>query len=261
MNMYGNKENGNTWVCVKCLRDDICETEMCECWEQPDTVECLVCGNIWDGNAQCTCLMLGEVSDYETSDEDDEMVESPTNKDDDVMSVSSEASDSFNDFEETGSISLEFTRNTIRQMLTIARSQAESVCVPAWMDEACDEVLAGNFTPDGHFVPPKTESVCVPAWMDEACDEVLAGNFTPDGHFVPPKTEKSKKQILEDYPMLTEPELTELHKQLANEPIEDIIDTLNMRRMREYETARVYHIHWPAWAVGEQPEMQFIKRV
>jgi len=61
--------------------------------------------------------------------------------------------------------------------------------------------------------------------------------------------------------MLTETELTELHKQLANEPIEDIIDTLNMRRMREYETARVYHIHWPAWAVGEQPEMQFIKRV
>ena len=257
--MYGNKENGNKWVCAKCLRDDINETDMCECWEQPDTIECGVCGNIWDGHAQCTCLMLGEASDYETSDEDDALVET-SNKDNDVMSVSSEASDTFDDFEETGNISLDTTRKTIRQMLTIARSQAEIGSAPVWMDETCDAVLAGNFTPDGYFISPNADGA-TPEWMDETCDEVLAGNFTPDGYFISPQTEKSKKELLEEYPMLTKSELAELYEKIGNEPIEDIVDGLNMNRMREYDTARVYHLHWPVWAKGEQPELMFVKRV
>ena len=53
----------------------------------------------------------------------------------------------------------------------------------------------------------------------------------------------------------------ELYEKIGNEPIEDIVDGLNMNRMREYDTARVYHLHWPVWAKGEQPELMFVKRV
>jgi hypothetical protein len=226
MNMYGNTKGEHGWTCTNCLRIDIGESEMCECWDQLDTVECDVCGNVWDGHAQCTCLMLGEASDYDSSSFEDDVLD---DKDNDTLSVNSDASDILVDFEETGHIPMDTTRDSIKQMLVIARSQMETGEDPEWMDEKCDEVLAGNFTSDGYFVPRKTE--------------------------------KSTKKILEEYPMLTETELTELYEQLGNEQIEDIVDMLNMRRMREYESARVYHIHWPAWVVGEQPELQLVKRV
>ena len=69
MNQYGNVEDGCEWKCLNCGRDDIGETEKCECWDNPSDIECGVCGNVWDGNAQCTCLMLGEVSDDDESDD------------------------------------------------------------------------------------------------------------------------------------------------------------------------------------------------
>ena len=76
-----------------------------------------------------------------------------------------------------------------------------------------------------------------------------------------PKTEKTTKKVVDEYPMLTEQERAEFYELLGKQPIEDIVDMLNMRRMREYESARVYHLHWPAWAEGEPPVMQFVKRV
>ena len=230
MNMFGNEEmrhrGSDEWQCVNCGNTDICETEMCPCWEEPTEVECDVCGNVWDGNAQCTCLMMGEASDYDLDSTDGEMSEG---EDNDALSVSSDASEQLECFEETGHISMEMSRGSIKQMLAIARSQVNT----------CDE----------------------PEWMDDVCDTVVAGTFTQDGYFVPPKTEKTTKKVVDEYPMLTEPERAEFYEQLGKQPIEDIVDMLNMRRMREYESARVYHLHWPVWAEGEPPVMQFVKRV
>ena len=124
---------------------------------------------------------------------------------------------------------MEMSRDSIKQMLAIARSQVNT----------CDE----------------------PEWMDETCDDVVAGTFTQDGFFVSPKTEKTTKKVVDEYPMLTEPERAEFYELLGKQPIEDIVDMLNMRRMREYESARVYHLHWPVWAEGDQPVLQLVKRV
>jgi len=231
MNMYGNDEiQDGVWQCVNCGSEDVEETDMCECWVHLEEVECRVCGNVWDGNAQCTCLMLGEASDYDTADVTEPELHHL--EDDDGISVSSEASELLEDFEENGSIPMDTTRDCIQQMLIITRSQADS-------DEE-------------------------PEWMDEMCDEVVAGNFTQDGHFVPYKNEPLKTKIIQEYPMLTDAERDEFRELFDKMPIEDIIDDFNIKRMREYETARVYQLHWPVWAQvneGEQPTLQLVKRV
>ena len=107
-----------------------------------------------------------------------------------IMSTSSDASDLLEEFVESGHIAMDTSRDSIQQMLAVARSQEDS-------DEE-------------------------PEWMVTECDSVDAGNFTPDGHFVPYNTEKSKTEIMQDYPMLTDAERDEMYALLDNMPVVDI---------------------------------------
>ena len=224
MNLYGNVEDGPEWKCLNCGRGDIGEAEMCECWDNHSDIECDVCGNVWDGNAQCTCLMLGEVSDDDESLADDSLMD--TNKNYDSMSTSSDASDLLEEFVESGHIAMNTSRDSIQQMLAVARSQEDS-----------------NEEPE---------------WMETGCDSVDAGNFTPDGHFVPHNTDKSKREIMQEYPTLTESEHDEMYALLDNIPVVDIVDSINMKRLREYDTERVYRHHFHPCGC---PPLQLVKRV
>lgn len=231
MNMYGNEEVGNIgsgkWKCVNCDREDMQETEMCECWDKPYEMECSVCGNVWDGYAQCTCLMMIESSDIESSDNDNsDVMEEKSSNDGDSMSMSSEASELYEDFEETGHIPMEVTRTELKQLLSIARSQMKNESLPEWLEESCDDVVAGNFTKDGFFVP----------------------NFS----------DEKKREIIQKYPMLTNAERVEFYEQMGKIPVEDIVDDINIKRMRSYEQARVYKLEWPVWVYGEQPTLEFV---
>lgn len=223
MNMYGNEEIENTgsgkWKCVNCDRNDIQESEICECWDKPYEMECSVCGNVWDGNAQCTCLMMIETSDTELSDNEntlgDNIMEENSSKDGDNYSMSSEASDLFEDFEETGHIPMETTRVCIKQLLSIARSQMTNESEPEWLKESCDSVVAGTFTKDGYFVPKNSQ--------------------------------QTKVEIIQKYPMLTDIERVEFYDLLDLMPVQDIVDALNIKRMKAFNQAKMYGLHWPVW--------------
>ena len=193
-----------------------------------EMVECGACGNVWDGNAQCMCLMLDEndqESEY-TTDCSDTMSTSS-----DAMSTSSDAGNLLVDFEQTGHIPMDTTRDNIRKMLIIARSQTDPVEDPAWMEEGSDFVT-GDFM-DGTFIQERRYSAAED-WVLQRC------------------------------PMLTDEECDVFYHKMALSlisrmvtfTIEDIVDEININRMRAYDTARVQQLHWPAWVNTNAPTLQ-----
>jgi hypothetical protein len=193
--------------------------------------ECDNCGNVWDGDAQCLCGMeMAFDESNELLDVDNEFA-----FDDDMASVSSDASDMLVDFEETGHIPMETSRESIQQMLILARSQENTDEVPEWMGETRDYSTKGDFI-NGEYR--------VTAYLAN-CD----ASKTPIKEF-----------LMTVYPMLTDEECHQLLLRLeAGMYIDDIIDGFNITRMRDYETVRVSQLHWPQWATGNVPTLELVK--
>ena len=190
-------------------------------------VVCENCGNEWDGNAQCVCGML----DVSNEDEPNET------SDDENASTSSDASDMLSDFEDSGHISMDTVRESIQQMLVIARSQEDSDDEPEWMDETRDYLTHGQFI-DGKY--------CISAYV--VSSELATPPF--------------KQMVMGIYPMLTAEECDQfLEQSKAGMLVVDIVDGFNIKRMRDYETARVYSLHWPQWAEGEHPMLELVKMI
>jgi hypothetical protein len=191
---------------------------------ETEMVECDSCGNVWDGNAQCTCLMLGPID--EESDNEEEMDNSS-----DTMSTGSDGSDMLVEFEETGHIPMEMTRDNIQKMLIIARSQTEPAELPDWMEEGSD-IITGDFM-DGAFIQER--------------------RYSP-----------TEDWVLQRCPMLTDEECDDFYNKMALSlisrmvtfTIEDIVDGINIKRMRDYDTARVNQLHWPAWVNANPATLQ-----
>ena len=194
--------------------------------------ECDNCGNVWDGNAQCLCGM--EMAS------DDESLDSPGLDnapvfDDDMASVSSDASDMLVDFEETGHIPMETSRESIQQMLIIARSQEDTDEVPEWMGETRDYSTKGEF---------------------------INGEYRITAYLASSEAAKTpvKEMAMAVYPMLTDEECEQFSDQLGKGMrIDDIIDGFNIKRLRDYETVRVNQLHWPQWATGNVPTLELVK--
>ena len=194
--------------------------------------ECDNCGNVWDGNAQCLCGMgMGS---------EDESLYSPgldnaSVFDDDMASVSSDASDMLVDFEETGHIPMETSRESIQQMLILARSQEETDEVPEWMGETRDYSTKGEF---------------------------INGEYRITAYLASSEAAKTpvKEMAMAVYPMLTDEECEQFSDQLdKGMRIDDIIDGFNIKRLRDYETVRVNQLHWPQWATGNVPTLELVK--
>ena len=194
--------------------------------------ECDNCGNVWDGNAQCLCGMgMGS--------EDESLVSPGLDNapvfDDDMASVSSDASDMLVDFEETGHIPMETSRESIQQMLILARSQENTDEVPEWMGETRDYSTKGEF---------------------------INGEYRITAYLASSEAAKTpvKEMAMAVYPMLTDEECHQFSTQLeAGMYIDDIIDGFNTIRLRDYETARVSQLHWPQWATGNVPSLELVK--
>ena len=194
--------------------------------------ECDNCGNVWDGNAQCLCGM-GMASEDESIDSPDH--DNAQMFDDDMASVSSDASDMLVDFEETGHISVETSRESIQQMLILARSQENTDAVPEWMGETRDYSTKGEF---------------------------INGEYRVTAYLASSEAAKTpvKEMAMAVYPMLTDEECHQFSTQLeAGMYIDDIIDGFNIIRLRDYETARVNQLHWPQWATGNVPTLELVK--
>ena len=188
--------------------------------------ECDNCGNVWDGNAQCLCGMME--SDDESVDSNQSIV-----FDDDMASVSSDASDMLAEFEETGHIPHATTRESIKQMLAIARSQANDDEQPEWMDETRDYLTNGEF---------------------------VDGKYQITAYLTTTPVQVSSKILQSIYPMLTDEECHQFSMQLEGGMyIDDIVDGFNIKRLRDYETARVNQLHWPHWAHGNVPTLELVK--
>ena len=190
-----------------------------------DLYECTNCGNVWDGDAQCLCGMV----DYEDESSNPEV------STDDTDSVSSDASDMLAEMLESGHIDDETTRKYIQQMLIIARSQEITQEVPEWMDETRDYLTNGVFIDGMYHVsayPVSSEVACL----------------------------SFKKMAVAMYPMLTDEECDRFSCDLdAGMSVDDIVDGLNIKRMRDYDTARVYQLHWPQWVNSERPTLELVK--
>ena len=192
--------------------------------------ECDNCGNVWDGNAQCLCGM-GMASDDESLDSPG--LDNAPVFDDDMASVSSDASDMLVEFEETGHISMETSRESIQQMLILARSQENTDEVPEWMGETRDYLTKGEF---------------------------VDGKYQITAYLTTTPVQVSSKILQSVYPMLTDEECHQFSTQLeAGMYIDDIIDGFNIIRLRDYETARVSQLHWPQWATGNVPTLELVK--
>ena len=135
---------------------------------------------------------------------------------DDIESISSNASDMLADFEETGHIQNETSRINIRQMLTVARSLEKTDEAPEWMDETIDYMSNGEFVNGEYKIAPLPSPVT------------------------------SVREIQRSYPMLTGDELDQFTV-LMNDGmvVDDIIDGFNLKRFRDYDDARIDHLHWP----------------
>ena len=166
--------------------------------------ECDNCGNVWDGNAQCLCGMgMGS---------EDESLDSPGLDnapvfDDDMASVSSDASDMLVDFEETGHIPMETSRESIQQMLILARSQEDTDEVPEWMGETRDYSTKGEF---------------------------INGEYRITAYLASSEAAKTpvKEMAMAVYPMLTDEECEQFLDQLGKGMrIDDIIDGFNIKRL------------------------------
>ena len=225
--------------------------------------ECDNCGNVWDGNAQCLCGggMASDSDDIESDANEnccadfernetigkviqpvshlvDNFVEEfyecdncgnvwdgnaqclcgggMASDSDDIESISSNASDMLADFEETGHIQNETSRINIRQMLTVARSLEKTDEAPEWMDETIDYMSNGEFVNGEYKIAPLPSPVT------------------------------SVREIQRSYPMLTGDELDQFTV-LMNDGmvVDDIIDGFNLKRFRDYDDARIDHLHWP----------------
>ena len=191
-----------------------------------EEVECEWCGNVWDGYAQCVCNMLEELNIDESVESDNE---------EDIMSISSDGSTLFEDFEETGHIPMETTRESIKEMLIIARSQEETDEVPEWINETRDYLTRGDFIDGKYYISAYAVS-----------EEAASLPF--------------KKMAQTLYPALTDEECDDFSNQLdAGVAVDDIIDGFNIKRMREYDNKRVFQLHWPQWASGEVPTLELVK--
>ena len=184
-----------------------------------NTYECDNCGNVWDGNAQCVCGM-----NYDDSDVSDN----------DSGYAGSDASDMLDDFEDSGHIPTHTTRGDIKKMLAVARSQEETDEVPEWMDETRDYLTRGVFIDGKYYI------ACV------VSAELASPPF--------------KQMVLAIYPMLTDEECDQFSAQSkAGVDVCDIVDGFNIKRMRDYDNARVFGVNWPQWADGEQPTLELVK--
>ena len=171
------------------------------------------------------------IDEDEPEDEPEDESEDETDSDNDAMSMSSDASDALCDFEETGHISMDTTRDSIQKMLVLTRSQAETIEIPAWMNESCDEVIAGEFV-DGTFVQARRHS-------------------------------HGTSFALKMCPMLTDEECDLFYEQMSDPymTIDYFVDGINIKRMRDYDTARVKQLHWPAWVDIDAPMLQLVEIV
>ena len=153
----------------------------------------------------------------------------------DSSSDASDASDMLSDFEESGHISPDTTRESIQQMLVVARSQEDSDEAPEWMDETRDYLTHGQFIDGKYHISAYVVS-----------SELATPPF--------------KQMVMGIYPMLTAEECDQFSEQSkAGMQVVDIVDGFNIKRMRDYETARVYSLHWPQWAEGEHPTLELVK--
>jgi len=203
--------------------------------------ECDNCGNVWDGNAQCLCGMgmASEDESFDLSDADDaeqhRRMLAYRVLDEDMASVSSDASDMLVDFEETGHITMETSRESIQQMLILARSQENTDEVPEWMGETREYTTMGEF---------------------------INGEYRITAYLASSEAAKTpvKEMAMAVYPMLTDEECEKFSTQLeAGMYIDDIIDGFNIIRLRDYETTRVSQLHWPQWATGKVPTLELVK--
>jgi len=173
--------------------------------------ECENCGNVWDGNAQCVCGMLDQLNDGDSEVSDN-----------DAGYTSSDASDMLDEFGDSGHIPTHTTREDIKKMLAVARSHEETDEVPEWMDETRDYLTNGVFIDGKYYV---------------SC-------FVSAELATPP----FKQMVRTIYPMLTDEECDQFSEQSkAGVEVCDIVDGFNIKRMRDYETARVFSLHWPQW--------------
>ena len=191
-----------------------------------DSSECQFCGNEWDGYAQCNC------SDAYHSD-DMSSVYSDAYHSNDTSSVYSDASQQLGDFEETEHIEMETTRKSIQQMLILARSQEEIIEVPEWINETLD------YSTNGLFVDGK--------YHISTYKELGASHL--------------KMHAMTLCPMLTDEECDIFTKRLdAWELVDDIVDHLNIQRLRKFDEANRKYV-WVGgshWDECEQPKPELI---
>ena len=213
-NMYECENCGNVWD-----GNAQCECGMLETTNEDgdQEYECENCGNVWDGNAQCICGML------DNTNEDGDQIVFDSDSEHGSASDASDASDMLSDFEDSGHIPTDTTREDIQKMIVVARSQEKTDEVPEWMDETRDYLTNGLFI-DGKY---------------HISSYVISSDFA-DPSF--------KEMVLSMYPTLTDEECDQFSEQSkAGMHVSDIVDGFNIKRMRDYETARVLSLHWPQW--------------
>ena len=122
--------------------------------------------------------------------------------------TSSDASDMLSDFEDSGHISMDTVRESIQQMLVIARSQEDSDDEPEWMDETRDYLTHGQFIDGKYHISALVSS------------ELATPPF--------------KQMVMGIYPMLTAEECDQFSEQSkAGMQVVDIVDGFNIKRMRD----------------------------
>ena len=203
-----------------------------------DSSECQFCGNEWDGYAQCNCS---------SQSDDTSSINSDACQSDDTSSVNSDAGPARGWFEETGHIAMETTRKSIQQMLIemettrksiqqmliLARSHEETTEVPEWINETCD------YSTNGLFVDGK--------YHVSAYEELGA--------------RLRKKHAMTLCPMLTDEECDIFTKRMdAWELVDDIVDHLNIQRLRKFDEAnrKFVWVGGSHWDECEQPKPELI---
>ena len=189
-----------------------------------DSSECQFCGNEWDGYAQCNCS---------SQSDDTSSINRDACQSDDTSSINSDAGPARGCFEETGHIAMETTRKSIQQMLILARSHEETTEVPEWMNETCD------YSTNGLFVDGKYH---VSAYKE------LGARLR-------------KKHAMTLCPMLTDEECDIFTKRMdAWELVDDIVDHLNIQRLRKFDEAnrKFVWVGGSHWDECEQPKPELI---
>ena len=152
---------------------------------------------------------------------------------DDTSSINSDAGPARGYFEETGHIAMETTRKSIQQMLILARSHEETTEVPEWINETCD------YSTNGLFVDGKYH---VSAYKE------LGARLR-------------KKHAMTLCPMLTDEECDIFTKRMdAWELVDDIVDHLNIQRLRKFDEAnrKFVWVGGSHWDECEQPKPELI---